>query len=294
MATRFELVLEGADRSRLRAIAEEVFDEIRFREAAWSRFAKDSVISRVNREAFERSVILDGETWSLLEEALRIRAQSAGWFDPTLADLMDEFDAMASVLAHVHAAGDDVRLDAASRSVRFERSGVRLDLGGIAKGRALDLAAELLVDHGVERALLHGGTSSVVALGAPEGLDGWRIALSEDPNAPVAVLRDCALSVSGTHGRTNAAGGHVLDPHARRPARSESSAAVIARSASIADAWSTALCAAGELELELPDDVHAALQHFDADADSSWRWRTSPSDCIRFSPEPAEGAALRA
>lgn len=295
MATRFELVLEGDEPSRLRAIAEEAFEEIRICESSWSAFAKESVISNINRDAFAGPVLLDSQTWFLLEEALRISEDSAGWFDPTLAPLMERFgfrgeDRVGQ--AHLHWGSVGVRLDEATRSVRFEHEGLRLDLGGIAKGRALDLAAEVLRDNRIERALLHGGTSSVVALGAPAGLAGWRVALAQAEGAPVAVLADCALSVSGTAGRTSAAGGHVINPHAGSPAATPSTSAVVAPRASIADAWSTAICAAGERELELPSTIHA-LQCLGQDS-NEWIWRSAPTPSIQFPDDPAFGPALRA
>lgn len=109
----------------------------------------------------------------------------------------------------------------------------------------------MLRSSGVSSALLHGGTSTVVALGAPPGEPGWRVAVETAPGsgpAPVAVLRDAALSVSAPHGRTLADGsGHVLDPRTGAPAEGPGVAAVIASSARWADAWSTALLVLGAL-----------------------------------------------
>ena len=123
------------------------------------------------------------------------------------------------------ARGRPMQLDPRARSVRAARAGASLDLGGVAKGFALDLAARELREAGVDCALLHGGTSSVAALGAPPGESGWRVAI-EGAHAPegaglAVLLRDASLSVSAAAGRTarGAAGrrvGHVLDP-AQRP-----------------------------------------------------------------------------
>src|SRR5438105_4598752 len=80
---------------------------------------------------------------------------------------------------------------------------------------------------GVESALLHGGTSSIVALGAPPDLGAWPVAI-EGGLAPIAELRDCSLSVSAQHARRLASGvGHVLDPRTRRSADSENIVAVL-------------------------------------------------------------------
>jgi FAD:protein FMN transferase len=130
--------------------------------------------------------------------------------------------------------------------VRLEGPGTRIDLGGIAKGHALDQAGALLRSHGVTSALLHGGTSSVVAIGAPGapgGPDGWRVALGPGPGAATVTLRDEALSVSAASPPGNA--GHIVDPRTGRGVEEARRAAVVGPSARLADAWSTAATVLG-------------------------------------------------
>src|SRR5690606_5023207 len=98
----------------------------------------------------------------------------------------------------------------------------------------------LLREHGVTCALLHGGTSSVVAIGAPPGEEGWRIALGPEPHAPMVTLCDAALAVSATTERP-----HIVDPRTGAPAPPNRRAAVIGPTARLADAWSTALLVLG-------------------------------------------------
>jgi thiamine biosynthesis lipoprotein len=151
-----------------------------------------------------------------------------------------------------------VMLVAAQRSVQFRRAGVRIDPGALGKGWALDRAARLLREAGVERALLHGGTSSVLALGAPQDSAGWRVVL-RDPDDGGQVLaaiflKDGALGVSAPHGQRVQRGGrmigHLLDPRTGQPAKGARLAAVAVRSAADADALSTALLVEGRLEAE--------------------------------------------
>jgi thiamine biosynthesis lipoprotein len=295
MATRFELVLEGGDEVRLGAIAEEVFDEVRECEARWSVFDRASVVSRLNREGPGASLRVDGATFELLEEALAIWRESGGWFDPALGSLMGRWGFRGDA-ARARQPSTDVGestdepgwvpygLDPVGRTVHSLRVGSALDLGAIAKGRALDLAAEVLRDQGVERALLHGGTSSVVALGAPEGADGWSVALDDTPQAPRALLRDAALGVSSNTGRRNTSGGHILDPRSEAPTTGESVVCVVAPRASSADAWATALCAAGEVELSLPEELFALArpQSPPDHAPDSWRPLTVRTDPFLF------------
>jgi len=264
MGTRFELVLPGLDETRERAAGEAALDEVALWDARLSLFARDSLLAHVNREAGQRAVRVDPQTFALLETCARVFAESGGAFDAALGG------AMAAAGFRGEAAREEARadvgfaaveLDREAHSVRFTAPGVQLDLGGIAKGFALDRAGELLREAGLETALLHGGTSTVLALGAPPGGEGWRVALDEAPGAPRAVLRDRALSVSAQHGRRNARGeGHVLGARLAR-------AAVQAPDATLADAWSTALLVLGRL----PAAARAAGVEGLADAGTGWR-----------------------
>ncbi|HEU4891904.1 MAG TPA: FAD:protein FMN transferase, partial [Vicinamibacterales bacterium] len=97
-------------------------------------------------------------------------------------------------------------------------AGVRLDLGGIGKGYAVDLMAEVLEEWRLSAALVHGGFSSVLALDAPPGQDGWPLTLS-DPGAPSRELarlsiRQTALGASGVR-----KGDHIFDPRTGTPVR---------------------------------------------------------------------------
>lgn len=244
MGTRFELVLDGEDEPRLRAAGEAALECIERCDERYSLFRSDSLIARVNREAATRAVQLDHECFELLARCATFCTASEGAFDVAVGPLMDAWGFRGP---HVSATPPSERgtyeLDREHRAVRFTASNTALDLGGIAKGHALDAAAGCLRESGVACALLHGGTSSVVALGAPPGAPGWRVRLGPD-GAYQALLRDAALSVSAPHGRTaDFAGhsiGHILDPRSGRPAPLGLRASVVGPSAAEGDAWSTA------------------------------------------------------
>jgi thiamine biosynthesis lipoprotein len=244
MGTRFELVLPGLDETRERAAGEAALAEIAEWDARLSLFQSDSLLAHVNREAGRRAVRVEPGTFELLETCARLLADSEGAFDAGLGAAMAaqgfRGDA-ARATARSGAGFAAVELDARNHSVRFADATVQLDLGGIAKGFALDRASEVLREAGVSTALLHGGTSTVLALGAPPGAAGWRVALDLEDAAPRALLCDRALSVSARHGRRNDFGaGHVLGASVAR-------AAVEAPDATLADAWSTALLVLGRL-----------------------------------------------
>jgi thiamine biosynthesis lipoprotein len=273
MATRFEIALAGDDPHRLRAIGEAGLDEIRIREQRLNLFDRGSFISHINANAASRAIELDEEMFGLLSACAAVHAASGGAFDITVAPLMRRWgfhDSASTAPASGHHIGMHlIDLDERNRTIRFRRPGIALDLGGIGKGHALDAAAEVLREEGVECALLHGGTSTSIAIGAPPGPDGWRIEIRTEGESPVVSLRDAALSVSAPHGRTIEGDGrtlgHVVDPRTGEPAESLTLAAVIARSARTADAWSTALLASGGRPAGMPDEIASVLARHDGD-----------------------------
>lgn len=278
MATRFEFVIHGERESALRAAGEEAFDEIQRIENELSAFRPGSQIACLNRDAGHSPVRVSPEIFELLQHTVRLSQATGGAFDITVGPLLHAWglrnpegnrrlptpEALAEALECVGA--HRLRFDAERSLVQFHRPGVTLDLGAIGKGYALDRAAERLRESGITSALLHGGTSSIVAIGTPPDTDAWKVAI-EPPDsmvrtecssavAPLAVvaLRDESLSVSAVWGRGFEAEGtfygHVMDPRAGRPVTGAWLAAIVLPSATESDALSTALLVDGTAFLE--------------------------------------------
>ena len=243
MGTRFELlVVEG--HGNLRDAGEAALSEIERWHALLNRFAADSLVSHINRRAARFPVRLDRETFDLFETALDVWRASRGAFDITVAPLMvrNGFRDSSVPVRAARTASSAIELDPNAWTIRFKNPRLALDLGAIGKGHALDRAAAVLRECGIESALLHGGTSSVVAIGTPPGQPGWRVAIGPSRDASVAVLRDEALSVSNPAGQTSAAGvTHIVDPATGQGVQSEEPIGVIGPSCAVTDAWSTAL-----------------------------------------------------
>jgi thiamine biosynthesis lipoprotein len=270
MGTRFELVLAGADEWALGSAADEAIEGIDTLHGRLSLFQTDSLVSHINRTAAAAPVRVERDVFEMLLVARAVWEASGGAFDITMAGVMRSLGLHAR--PGEQGVSDAVwgmqflELDEARLAVRFARPGLAIDLGGLAKGFALDAAGEVLRSHGIRCALLHAGTSSVTAIGAPDDQpEGWRVALGERAGgAPVAVLRDAALSVSAHHGRAveheGETVGHVLDPRTGRSASGASAArlaACVARSGTLAEAWSTALLVLGAR----PAGMDASLVH---------------------------------
>ena len=242
MGTRFELVLACEDEPRWRAVGEAALECIEACDGRWSLFSSSSLVARINRDAARAPVRLDPELYELLQRCLELHVHFEGAFDVAIGRRMRALGFRGEPQAAPRAR-EGFELDSTTRSIRFTTPDTALDLGSIAKGHALDLAAQLLREQGVDSALLHGGTSSVIALGAPPDALAWRVQIGSDGTHEV-LLRDAALSVSAPRGRTHEIDGetvgHIVDPASGRPVPLGIRAAVVAPSAREADAASTA------------------------------------------------------
>ena len=282
MATRFEVALHGENPVALRAAGEEALHEITRLEAQLSLFKPTSEIAHLNARASEHPVRVEPSLFALLERAQRLSRETGGAFDITVGPLMKcwgftngtgkQPEPAALEEARAKVGMDLVELNAVDYTVRFKRPGVVLDLGSIGKGYALERATELLRDAGIQSALLHGGTSTVCAIGAPPGATAWQVAIpnpvkqllnteplkKENPSEerPLAVvsLQDESLSMSAVWGKSFSEGedvfGHVIDPRTGCPAQRAIAAVVVTPSATESDALSTALLTLGSGGIE--------------------------------------------
>lgn len=263
LGTRVELALDEPDSPALRAVGEEALAEIHHWHERLSYFQPESFLSFINRSAGHRRVPLDEDLWSLLETCQRVHLASAGAFDPTVAGLLGRAGLHAAVPASIHDEPADtgwtalVDLDEGERTIQFRQRGVRLDLGGVAKGFALDRASEILSRHGVHSAVLHAGTSSVVVLGPAPRTLGVRAGGSRHTLG----LRHACLSVSAPRGRIVGDVTHIMDPRIGSSARCVDTALVVGGigSGAEADAWSTALVALNDRPMAMPETLRSAI-----------------------------------
>jgi thiamine biosynthesis lipoprotein len=265
MATRFEIVLHGERPAALRAAGEEALAEIERLEAQLSLFRASSEIAHLNARAAKEPVRVTPSLFALLHRAQMLHQESDGAFDITIAPLvrcwgfrdgtghLPEPEALAEARRKVGMSL--VHLELKDFTVQFAREGVMLDLGAIGKGYAIERAAEILREAGVTSALLHGGTSTVQAIGHPPDAATWKVAVANpQPEAIPALLatvelKDEAMSVSGIRGKFFQTGGqtfgHILDPRTGQPATGAVLAVVVLPSATESDALSTALLTLG-------------------------------------------------
>ncbi|MGB2820170.1 MAG: flippase activity-associated protein Agl23, partial [Phycisphaerae bacterium] len=237
MGCVFEAVIAGADEDAARNAAEAAFEELDRMEKLLSRYSAYSDVGRINAAEVGEPVIVDIETCQCLSLARQIWSETNGAFDVTAGVPTDGAGSAPARPVGMKLLG----IDEEANSVRRLDSAVKVDLGGIGKGYALDRMADLLREWDVETALIQGGSSTVLAMGS-RGPGGWRVALRDPADVEAeplgwVSLKDQAFSGSGTlHAR------HITDPRTGRAAPGNRAAWAVADAAARADALTTAFC----------------------------------------------------
>lgn len=278
MGVPVRLVLYAGTENAARAAARAGFARIRDLDAVMSDYRPDSELNRL-AETAGRWTPVSPELFAVLERARTIAEATGGAYDPTLGPLVALWrESRASARLPDPAALADARrrsgwplleLDRAARSVRLGADGMRLDLGGIAKGFILDEARAAIAAAGVSRVLLEAGGDIVVG-DAPPGRDGWQVDVPETADAELArraaSLSNAALATSGGSVQFVDIDGvrysHVIDPSTGLGLTREHIAHVVAPDGATADALATALGVGGpdrmaELSAAFPDALVA-------------------------------------
>lgn len=259
MATRWQLIVAAPDEQRAGELAGDVFDEVDRLEDLLSNYRAGSELSRINGQAAQGPVTTDPEMFAFLQEAQHWSEISDGAFDITVGPLMKAWgffrkQGRVPTDTELRTLRDRVgwrrmELHAADRSVRFHAPGMELDPGGIGKGFAVDAGLRVLRAAGVQRAMLSAGSSTIGAIGAPEGGAGWRVN-THDPWTPghdvsFTMLRDGTLSTANCAEKNFTLQGHrychIMDPRTLRPVENVQQVTIVDPSATASDALSNAL-----------------------------------------------------
>lgn len=253
-------LLVGADDSG--ALADRALAEIERLERCWTRFRPDSELCRLNAARGTGKVRVSPTLWAGVSAAYDLWCETDGWFDPTVIDCLERtgYDRTFGEVSSDGPAPERgpqptpglaaVVLDASHRSVQLP-PGVRIDLGGVGKGLAADLVADLLIDAGARSVCVSLGGDVRVAGEAPEG--AWRIPVEHpvgDGVAFDAAVPSGAVVTSTVRYRGWWRGGrrfhHLIDPTTGDPAdRGLHSVVVAAATAARAEGLAKAALVAG-------------------------------------------------
>ena len=259
MGTAITVELWADDAAQGQAAIDAVMAEMHRIDRAMSPHKADSEISRINRHAAEQPVRLSSEMFGLIERALAYSAVSGGAFDISYASVGQLYDYRAGIApgasalarARVAIGWRGLQLDRAARTLAFAHPGMRIDLGGFAKGHAVDNAVAILARLGITHAFVSAGGDSRV-IGDRRGRP-WTIGVRHprDAKALVAVLplEDTAVSTSGDYERYFEQGGvrhhHIIDPDTGRSPSAIHSVTILAPDGLTAEALSKTLFVLG-------------------------------------------------
>lgn len=264
LGTYVTIKIQDADKTYMvkKAALEAAFKEIGRLEGLLSSFKRGNIIDAINN-AGTKEVFLDEDTFCILEKAKYFNKVSGGAFDITVLPLLELWgfhgrnfsvpsaDEINQALKRV--GSDKMILDASKKSVRFLEPGMKIDLGGIGKGYAVDKAVAVLRKSGIKNAVVS-AAGDIYCMGRRSDTKKWSVGI-RDPLTKNRIierleLEDTAVSTSGGYENYFMAGGrrysHIIDPRTGSPAENNMlSATIIAKDNITADALATAAMVLG-------------------------------------------------
>ena len=266
MGTEITVEVWHDEKQKAQQCVDNVFKEMWRIDALMSPFKENSELTKVNNMAKDHAVVIGSELFELLKKSIKFSELSEGAFDITFSSIGYLYDYREGIQPTDEMINKNltavnyrhIQLNTEERSVRFKKQGVRIDLGGIAKGYAVDNAVEVLKRCATEYGLVTAGGDSRI-LGDKKGRP-WMMGIQhprkKNEVAVVLPLSNAAISTSGDYERyfikDDQRIHHIINPGTGKSADKSWSATVIADDALTSDALSTTLFVLGaEKGLEL-------------------------------------------
>jgi thiamine biosynthesis lipoprotein len=259
MGTLYEVVVYDRSVERASAAIDKALDEVVRLDEVMSNFKPESDLSRMNRSAHFHAVQIRSDLYKVIEASLNYSRLSEGAFDVSVGPVVDLWKA-AMQGAPIPTAEEQARARACvgyekiqlipPDRIEFHSKCVRLDLGSIGKGYAVDRMAEILRAGGVASAYINAGGSTMYAIGTPPEREGWNVNLRDPSNKwdPRVELVDNSVSTSEQTAPSALQGdapGHIVLPGSGKPLRTRYAVSVVARTATASDALSTMMLLLG-------------------------------------------------
>jgi thiamine biosynthesis lipoprotein len=280
MGTNIQVTFWTDDAEAAEKGAQAVFEEMRRLDKLLTIWDEASDVARINAAAGKKAVAVSDETFAIIQRSLEISKASKGVFDITVGSFFGlwNFDAQdmdkvvpdpKEVKKRLKRVGwKNVVLDKKKKTVKLKKKGMRITLGGIAKGYAVDRAVAILREMGFQDFIVQAGGDMYVA--GTKGGKKWVVGI-RDPRGKaadtfaVAPIENASFSTSGDYERAFVSDGvryhHILDTKTGQPARTTRSVTVKAKDAFTADSWSKVLFILGASKaLDLVED----MEDFDA------------------------------
>ena len=261
---QIKVIHEGILEKELNSAIDKAFEVMEEIDRLMSNYKEDSEVSRVNKLKENERMRLDPQTFDVIQRSKEFGKLTSGAFDITVEPLLELWGVYSGGVPRVpdddeikKALGligyDKIVLDKEKETIGFTKEGVRIDLGGIAKGYAVDKAMESLGNSGIRNALVEAG-GDIFVRGSGTNFSGWRIGVQhprkEGEYLTILELEDKAVSTSGDYERyfiiNNKRYSHIIDPRTGLPKSNvPASVTVIAQDSTTADTLATAVFVLG-------------------------------------------------
>jgi thiamine biosynthesis lipoprotein len=259
MGTVFEIVAYSDSAKRVSSTIDEALDEVVRLDNVMSNFKPESDLSRMNREAHFHAVRIPVDLYKVIETSLAYSRLSEGEFDVSVGPVVDLWKAAlrggatptAAEQAQARSCVGYEKIELiAPEQIEFHSDCMRLDLGSIGKGYAVDRAMAILRSGGIERAYMDAGGSTIYGMGTPQDRDGWLVHLRDpshrlDPQVKLISNSVSTSEQTAASTLTGDAPGHIVVPGSGQPLRTRYAVSVTAKSATASDALSTTLLLLG-------------------------------------------------
>ena len=257
MGTLFDITVLHADARKAEKIIDKVFDEIKRIELMTSKFIPNSEVSKINQSSNENAYPISEEVYNLLKVSVHYSQITRGAFDITIGVIQDlwNFDneegqipSSGTLLPLLSLVGFKNIALKENFHVRLKKKGMKLDLGAIAKGYAVNRGIEILRNNHINNAILNGG-GDLKCIGEKKQGSPWEIGVRHprDPSSIIATLKgnNQAIATSGDYQnyfvKNKVRYHHLLNPETGWPAKGTQSATIISNNAMLADAMATAV-----------------------------------------------------
>ena len=227
-------------------------------EADLSYYRESSFVSILNREAHEKEVVVPEHVCRLIEKSLEYGKMSGGVFDITYKSTGELWENSGNRIPDEKTieekqrfvGADKVTVNCAENKIKFAGLGVKIDLGGVAKGYAIDRAGAIMKKYGVENFIVNYGGDMLFC--GNKGGKPWSIGI-KNPDKPSEILKKLELGTSGCKGVATSGDyerffviegetfSHILNPKTGKPVKDAKSVTVIGEDATVADVAATAV-----------------------------------------------------
>ena len=253
MGTAIHVELWHTDKKAAETAIQRVFDEMYRIDDLMSPFKKNSEVSLINKDATKHPVKISRELFNLIKKSINISKLSNGAFDITFASVGYLYDyrkkqkpTKEEITKHLKSINyKNIELDNINQTIFFTKTNTRIDLGGIAKGHAVDNAINLIQHHGIKQAMVSAGGDTRI-IGDKKGRPwyvGIRHPRNKNESAVILPLSHTAISTSGDYERyfikDNIRHHHIIEPSTGDSARELRSVSILGSNSTTTDALST-------------------------------------------------------